>query len=80
MMIIEVDGYFKQAILHTKENYSLEEIEQIYLDLKTKVELIDEIPKLLCKDYNMIEIDKNIVNKVDIVIDTDTDRTYKPYY
>lgn len=79
-MIIEVDGYFNQALLQSDVNYSLEEMEQIYLVLKTKIELIDELPKLLCEHYNMLEIDKNIENKVDIVIDTDTDRIYKPNY
>lgn len=55
-------------------------MKQIYLDLKNKIEVIDELPKTLCKDYNMIEITKTIDNKVDIVIDTDTDRIYKPNY
>ncbi|AET61214.1 hypothetical protein HPL003_22450 [Paenibacillus terrae HPL-003] len=79
-MIIEIEGYFNQALLQADDNYSVKEIEQIYLDLKTKIKLIDELPKELCENYNMIEINKTIEKKVDMVIDTDTDRIYKPYY
>ncbi|MEB4782777.1 hypothetical protein ACT3XG_17270 [Paenibacillus polymyxa] len=60
--------------------YSLKEIEKIYLDIKNKIQIIDKLPKELCKYYNMIEVNKNKEIKVDMVIDTDTDRLYKPYY
>ncbi|WP_348620212.1 hypothetical protein [Paenibacillus polymyxa] len=79
-MIIEIDGYFNSVLLQSDENFSLNEIEGIYLDLKAKIKVIDEIPNRFCKEYNMIEIDKAIKNKADIVIDTDTDRIYKPVY
>ncbi|WP_031461878.1 hypothetical protein [Paenibacillus polymyxa] len=79
-MIIEIEGYFNQTVLQADENYSLKEIEKIYLDIKNKIQIIDKLPKELCKYYNMIEVNKNKEIKVDIVIDTDTDRIYKPYY
>ncbi|QDY83493.1 hypothetical protein FQU75_08740 [Paenibacillus polymyxa] len=79
-MIIEIEGYFNQTVLQADENYSLEEIEKISLDLKNKIQIIDKLPRELCKYYNMIEVNKNKEIKVDMVIDTDTDRIYKPYY
>ncbi|AHM67175.1 hypothetical protein LK13_04890 [Paenibacillus polymyxa] len=79
-MIIEIEGYFNQTVLQADENYSLKEIEKIYLDIKNKIQIIDKLPKELCKYYNMIEVNKNKEIKVDMVIDTDTDRIYKPYY
>ncbi len=38
-MIIEIEGYFNQTVLQADENYSLKEIEKIYLDIKNKIQI-----------------------------------------
>ena len=79
-MIIELDGYSYQALLQSYQNYSISEMKEMYLELKVKIESLSELPKAFCTTYNMIEINKTIETKPDIVIDTDTDRIYSPQY
>ncbi|MNI98593.1 hypothetical protein D3C73_1574680 [compost metagenome] len=52
----------------------------MYLDLKSKIESLTELPIVFCTTYNMTEINRTNETKPDIVIDTDTDRIYKPQY
>ncbi|MNP66204.1 hypothetical protein D3C76_1618840 [compost metagenome] len=79
-MIIEIDGYFYQALLQSTQNYSIRTIKEMYLDLKSKIESLTELPIVFCTTYNMTEINRTNETKPDIVIDTDTDRIYKPQY
>ena len=52
----------------------------MYLELKNEIESITELPKAFCTRYNMTELIRTNETKPDIVIDTDTDRIYKPQY
>lgn len=79
-MIIEIDGYFYQALLQSSHNYSIRTLKVMYLELKNEIESITELPKAFCTRYNMTELIRTNETKPDIVIDTDTDRIYKPQY
>lgn len=79
-MIIEIDGYFYQALLQSTQYYSTSAMKEMYFELKSRIESLSELPKAFCTTYNMIEIIRTNETKPDIVIDTDTDRIYRPHY
>lgn len=79
-MIVEIDGYFDRTLLYSKKDFSERELRKIYDQLKNEGISWRELPNTLCEKYNMkkAEIVEGI--KIDIVMDTDTDRIYKPHY
>ncbi|WP_337100107.1 hypothetical protein [Paenibacillus sp. YIM B09110] len=79
-LIIEIDGYFHQALIYTSQDYSMMRISEMYIEIKRKIELLNELPRAFCTTYNMTEIESTNETKADIVIDIDTDRIYKPQY
>lgn len=79
-MIIEIDGYFLRTILRSDKELSKDEIKNIYEDLRRKGTSCKQLPETFCRLYNM-EIQEEIEGlRINIVIDTDTDRIYKPQY
>jgi len=79
-MLIEIDGYFNQTVLSTEEDLSEREIREFYEQLKNEGISWVELSELFCNRFNMKIEEKIDGIRIDIVIDTDTDRIYKPYY
>lgn len=78
-MIVEIDGFFHQ-ILITGKKCSKQELEQKYLIAKELIIDIREIPDIFYRLYKFKQIPYSNDIEVDFVIDTDTDRIYKPSY
>ncbi|MCD1260733.1 hypothetical protein B5M42_018180 [Paenibacillus athensensis] len=77
-MLIEIDGYFKQAWLQTTAAYTVAELRALYDDFQeNKGSLSLELDVWLCREHGMSML-KNPSGNADIIIDTDTDRIYKP--
>lgn len=78
-MIIEIDGFFHQALLIGKA-CSKRQLCQKYRQAKDLTYNLKELPNVFCKLYNFEQIPYDANLKVDFVIDTDTDRIYSPSY
>lgn len=79
-MIIEIDGYFISAFFVCEPDINHQELIISYRKTKEISSKTEEIPVLLKKLLNLREIQKYEGLEVDFVIDTDTDRIYKPRY
>ncbi len=78
-MIIEIDGYFHQALL-TGKKCSKIQLRQKYLQAKELTYEIRDFPNVFCRLHNFEQILYDTEIEVDFVIDTDTDRIYTPSY
>ena len=78
-MIIEIDGYFNQAIL-TGRKCSKQQLKQMYLQAKELTLDTGNLPSIFCRLHNFGQVSYSEDIKVDFVIDTDTDRIYSPSY
>jgi hypothetical protein len=80
-MIIELDGYFHQVLLSGK-GCSQQELSQMYLQVKGLTNDVRNIPEVFCRINNFEKLPYDHKQKVDFVIDTDTDTDwiYKPSY
>lgn len=79
-MIIEIDGYFLSTILCSDKEFSKGDLINMYDDLKNKGIPRKQLPETLCRLYSMEKKEEIEGLRIDIVIDTDTDRIYKPQY
>ncbi|WP_246313927.1 hypothetical protein [Paenibacillus foliorum] len=78
-MLVEFDAYYHRVhIIGVKCNK--QELKQKYLQAKNLTSIIRDLPDVFCKlhSFEQIPLDNNV--KADFVIDTDTDRIYKPIY
>ena len=78
-MIIEMDGYFNQAIL-TGRKCSKQQLKQMYLQAKKLTLDTGNLPNIFCRLYSFEQVPYSEDMKVDFVIDSDTDRIYSPSY
>ncbi len=79
-MIIEVDGYLIRSFFISEKDINHQELKATYRKIKKLGLKTEEIQSLLKEHLNLIEIQNDEGLKVDYVIDTDTDRIYKPRY
>lgn len=78
IMIIEVDGYYLQCVLASDRNLSHEQLSESYVKAKETCSTIKDIPIKLQEYLNLKEVQHSESLGIDYVIDTDTDRIYKP--
>lgn len=78
-MIIEIEGYFNQAIL-TGRKCSKQQLKQMYIQAKELTLDTGNLPNLFCRLHNFEQVPYSKDIKVDFVIDADTDRIYSPSY
>lgn len=79
IMLVEIDGYFHRVhITGTKCNK--QELKQKYLQAKRLTSNIRELPDVFCKLHSFEQIPLDNDEEVDFVIDTDTEKIYKPIY
>ena len=78
-MIIEIDGFFKQALL-TGRKCSKQQLKQMYLQAKELTFAPSDFPNVFCRLHNFEQVPYSEDIKVDFVVDTDTDRIYSPSY
>ncbi|MBO3286216.1 hypothetical protein MKY98_17815 [Paenibacillus sp. FSL M8-0228] len=79
-MIIEVDGYYIHCLLVSDRDIDHQEIVEIYEKAKETCSKTKDIPMKLKEYLNLKEVQKIESLRIDYVIDTDTDRIYKPIY
>ncbi len=77
MLIIEIDGYFHQALV-TGKKCSKHQLNYKYLLAKELTYEIRDFPNLFCRLHNFECIPYDSEIEVDFVIDTD--RIYRPPY
>lgn len=79
IMLIEIDGYFHRIHI-TGAKCTKQELKQKYLQAKRLTSDIRELPEVFCRfhTFDQIPLDNDV--EVDFVIDTDTNRIYKPIY
>jgi hypothetical protein len=78
-MVIYVDGYYRGVALETGAFISRDELSTIYLNF-IKDNKREAFPELLCEKFGFRFIESKGDRQYDLVIDTDTDRIYKPTY
>lgn len=78
-LIIEMDGYYHQVLIKGKR-CSKKELMKRYKNAKALTSNILDLPAIFCRINCFEQISYHEGIKVDYVIDTDTDRIYKPYY
>ncbi|MGF7036193.1 hypothetical protein J2T17_007245 [Paenibacillus mucilaginosus] len=76
-LIVEIDGYFRRALVAGRE-CSKEELKQKYLQVKELASHVRDVPEIFCRLHNFEQLHYDDGLKVDYVIDTDTDKIYKP--
>jgi hypothetical protein len=77
ILIIEIDGYFHQVLL-TGKKCTKQQLKQKYLNAKELSYEIKDLPGVFCRLHNFEQIPYDNDIKVELVIDTDTDRIYSP--
>lgn len=79
MMLVEIDGYFHRVHI-TGAKCNKQELKQKYLQAKRLTSDIRDLPDVFRRlhSFEQTPIDNDV--EVDFVIDTDTDRIYKPSY
>ncbi|WP_075617212.1 hypothetical protein [Paenisporosarcina indica] len=78
-MIIEIDGYFHQALL-TGKKCSKKQLRQKYLQAKVLTYETRDFLDVFCRIHNFDQVIYDNEIEVEFVIDTDTDRIYTPSY
>ncbi|XRG80750.1 hypothetical protein V5E38_10795 [Rossellomorea sp. GAMAL-10_SWC] len=78
-MIVEIDGYFTQALL-TGRKCSKKELKQKYLQALSMVNDIRNLPDVFCRLHRFEQLPFDDEIEIDFVIDTDIDYIYSPTY
>lgn len=78
-MIIEIDGFFNQALL-TGRKCSKQQLKQMYFQAKKLTFDSSDFSNVFCRLHNFEQIPYSEDIKVDFILDTDTDRIYSPSY
>ena len=78
-MIIEIDGFFIQALLIGRK-CSKQQLKQMYLRAKELAFDTSDFPNVFCRLHHFEQIPYSEEIKVDFVLDTDTDEIYSPFY
>ncbi|WP_129692225.1 hypothetical protein [Gottfriedia acidiceleris] len=78
-MIVEIDGYFTQALL-TGRKCTKKVLKQKYLQALSMVNNIRDLPDVFCRLHRFEQLPFDDEIEVDFVIDTDTDYIYSPNY
>lgn len=79
IMIIKIEGYFFQNLI-TGPLCTQEELYQKYIEAKMLSLNIRDLPDIFCRLHNFDRLRFEDDTEVVIVIDTDTDRIYRPIY
>lgn len=79
IMLVKIDGYF-HCVHITGCKCSKQELRQKYVQAKRMTSDIRDLPNVFCRLHSFEQITLDSDNEVDFVIDTDTDRIYKPSY
>ena len=78
IVIIEIDGYYIQCVLASDRDVSHQELSESYVKAKERCSTTKDIPMKLKEYLNLKEVQQTESLEIDYVIDTDTDRIYKP--
>ncbi|MEK5027440.1 hypothetical protein [Paenibacillus sp. FSL M7-1046] len=78
-LLVEIDGYFHRSYI-SGAKCTKQELKQKYLKVKEQVTDLSDLPEVFYKLYNFEQLPLKGEVEVDFVIDTDTDRIYKPSY
>lgn len=78
-MIIEIDGFFNQALL-TGRKCTKQQLKEMYIQAKELSFDSSDLPNIFCRLHNFEQIPYSDDIEVDFVLDTDTDRIYSPFY
>ncbi len=78
-LIVKIDGYYHQVLLKGKK-CSKKELLKRYIKAKALTSDILDLPAIFCRINCFDQLVYNEDIEVDYVIDTDTDRIYKPSY
>jgi len=78
-LIVEIDGFFHNVLL-TGRKCSKKELKQKYLQAKNMITDIRDLPDVFCRLHYFDKLSIHYEIEIDFVIDTDTDRIYKPSY
>jgi hypothetical protein len=78
-MIIKIEGYFFQNLI-TGHQCTQEELYQKYIQAKIITLNIRDLPDIFCRLHNFNRLRFEDDTEVGYVIDTDTDRIYRPIY
>lgn len=79
MMIIEIDGYFNQALL-TGKKCSKQQLRQMYRQADQLTSESRDFVNVFCRLHNFDQLPYSEDIEVDFVLDTDTGRIYSPSY
>lgn len=78
-LIVKIDGYYHQVLIKGK-SCSKKELMKRYINAKALISNILDLPAIFCRINCFDQLVYNEDIEVDYVIDTDTDRIYKPSY
>lgn len=79
IMIIKIEGFFFQNLI-TGPLCTQEELYQKYIQAKMLSLNIRDLPDIFCRLHNFDRLRFEDDTDVGFVIDTDTDRIYRPIY
>jgi hypothetical protein len=76
-LLVEIDGYFRGSLI-TGKKCSKQELKEKYLQAKELASHIKDVPEIFCRlhDFEQLQYVEDL--QVNYVIDTDTDKIYKP--
>ncbi|WP_075980156.1 hypothetical protein [Bacillus massilinigeriensis] len=78
-LIVKIDGYYHQVLIKGKK-CSKQELMKRYINAQALTTDILELPAIFYRVNCFDQLAYNEDIEVDYVIDTDTDRIYKPSY
>ncbi|AIQ19271.1 hypothetical protein H70357_23085 [Paenibacillus sp. FSL H7-0357] len=78
-LLVQIDGYFHRSYI-SGSKCTEQELKQKYLKVKEQITDLRDLPEVFYKLYNFEQLPLKGEVEVDFVIDTDTDRIYKPSY
>lgn len=78
-LIVKIDGYYHQVLIKGK-SCSKKELMKRYINAKALISNILDLPAIFCRINCFDQLAYNEDIEIDYVIDTDTDRIYKPSY
>jgi len=79
-VIIEIDSYFGSVLLVCDRTLKYTDLVKLYQEIKISCSNNEELTTMLKERLQLSEIPEIAECRVDFVIDTDTDRIYKPIY
>ncbi|TWT09386.1 hypothetical protein FQV28_06210 [Planomicrobium sp. CPCC 101079] len=78
-MILEIDGFFNQALLTGKKN-SKQQLKQMYNEAEKLTSEPGDFSNVFCRLHKFEQLSYSKDIEVDFVLDTDTGRIYSPSY